>query len=84
MGFERPQIKHYVSPKHSNLDFQYTAKPFSFKVVRKNDKTTIFDTTNMPLVFEDQYLELSTKVPEDANIYGIGEVTAPFRRTHVR
>ncbi|KAF1796868.1 glycoside hydrolase family 31 protein [Mucor lusitanicus] len=81
LGFERPQIKHYVSPKNSNLDFQYTAKPFSFKVVRKSDKTTIFDTSNLPLVFEDQYLELSTKVPKDANIYGFGEVTAPFLRS---
>ncbi|KAG1085424.1 hypothetical protein G6F42_021405 [Rhizopus arrhizus] len=81
LGFERPQIKHYASSKDRNLDFQYTAKPFNFKIVRKNDKTTIFDTSNLPFVFEDQYLELSTSVPKDANIYGFGEVTAPFKRT---
>jgi alpha-glucosidase len=84
LGFERPQIKHYASSKNRNLDFQYTAKPFSFKVVRKSDKVAIFDTSNLPLVFEDQYLELSTKLPKDANIYGLGEVTAPFKRTNVR
>lgn len=83
LGFERPQIKHYASSKDRNLDFQYTAKPFNFKIVRKNDKTTIFDTSNLPFVFEDQYLELSTSVPKDANIYGFGEVTAPFKRTTV-
>ncbi|KAG2214664.1 hypothetical protein INT46_005681 [Mucor plumbeus] len=82
LGFERPQIKHYASSKNRNLDFQYTAKPFSFKVVRKSDKVAIFDTSNLPLVFEDQYLELSTKLPNDANIYGLGEVTAPFKRTN--
>lgn len=83
MGFERPKISHYSSRDKANYDFQYTAKPFSFKVIRKSDKTAIFDTSKMPLVFEDQYLELSTNVPKDANIYGFGEVTAPFKRSTV-
>ena len=83
LGFERPKIKSYASKNSANYDFQYTARPFSFKVIRKSDKAAIFDTTNMPLVFEDQYLELSTAVPTDANIYGIGEVTAPFKRSEV-
>jgi alpha-glucosidase (family GH31 glycosyl hydrolase) len=82
LGFKRPKISSYASHKR-NYDFKYTAKPFSFKVVRKSDKETIFDTSNLPFVFEDQYLELSTHVPKDANIYGFGEVTAPFRRTTV-
>ncbi|KAG2204032.1 hypothetical protein INT47_007026 [Mucor saturninus] len=81
LGFERPKISHYSSSKKANYDFQYTAKPFSFKVVRKADKVAVFDTAKLPLVFEDQYLEISTHVPKDANIYGFGEVTAPFRRT---
>lgn len=83
MGFERPKISSYSSRDKANYDFQFTAKPFSFKVVRKSDKVAIFDTSNMPLVFEDQYLELSTNVPKDANIYGFGEVTAPFKRSTV-
>jgi alpha-glucosidase len=81
LGMERPKIKH--AAENPYYDFKYTAKPFGFKVIRKSDRATIFDTTNLPLVFEDQYLEISTAIPKDANIYGLGEVTAPFRRTTV-
>lgn len=83
LGVERPKLTSFAT-HNANYDFQYTARPFSFKVIRKSDKEAIFDTTNMPLVFEDQYLELSTAIPNDANIYGFGEVTAPFKRTQVR
>ena len=31
------------------------------------------------LVFEDQYLEMSTQLSTDANIYGLGERVRPFR-----
>ena len=34
-----------------------------------------------PLVFENQYLQISSALPEDANIYGLGEyVSGSFRR----
>jgi alpha-glucosidase len=80
LGFERPKISHAAS--HLNYDFHYTEKPFSFKVVRKSDKEVLFDTTGQPLVFEDQYLELTTKVPDNANIYGFGELTGAYRRNN--
>ncbi|KAJ1026727.1 hypothetical protein NDA16_002325 [Ustilago loliicola] len=42
------------------------------------------NSTAMPkheIVFENQYLQLSSALPEDANIYGLGEyVTGSFRR----
>lgn len=42
------------------------------------------NSTAMPkheLIFENQYLQLSSALPEDANIYGLGEyVTSSFRR----
>jgi alpha-glucosidase len=76
----RPNVKNAAS--HPNYSFQYTEKPFSFKVVRKSDKEVLFDTTGQPLVFEDQYLELTTKVPYNANLYGFGELTGAYRRNN--
>lgn len=44
------------------------------------DKRTALD--GFPLVFEDRYLQLTTALPYDTNIYGLGEVVASsgFRR----
>lgn len=67
----------------SELIFSYTTDPFGFAVRRKSTGETLFNTTadasdkygNM--VFKDQYLEISTKLPEDASLYGLGENTQP-------
>lgn len=44
------------------------------------DNSTAFD--GFPLVFEDQYLQLTSALPHGANVYGLGEVLASsgFRR----
>jgi alpha-D-xyloside xylohydrolase len=67
----------------SELVFSYTSDPFSFKVKRKSNGDTLFDTNSndsdpfSPLVFKDQYLEISTKLPKNASLYGLGENTQP-------
>ncbi|KAG2219357.1 hypothetical protein INT45_011265 [Circinella minor] len=81
-GMERPKLR--KPAKKTNYDFSYTENPFGFKVTRKHDKEVLFDTNDYPLVFEDQYLELSSAVPDDANLYGVGETTAPFRRNNLK
>ncbi|KAL6186595.1 hypothetical protein ACLB2K_042715 [Fragaria x ananassa] len=67
----------------SELIFSYTADPFGFVVKRKMDKQVLFKTSSDSsgpygeMVFKDQYLEISTKLPKDASLYGLGENSQP-------
>lgn len=67
----------------SELIFSYTADPFGFAVKRKSDKQVLFNSSSDSsdpygeLVFKDQYLEISTKLPKDASLYGLGENSQP-------
>ncbi|KAF3947168.1 hypothetical protein CMV_026665 [Castanea mollissima] len=67
----------------SELIFSYTADPFGFAVKRKSNGQTLFNSSSDEsdpfgsLVFKDQYLEISTKLPNDASLYGLGENTQP-------
>ncbi|KAH9911567.1 glycosyl hydrolases family 31-domain-containing protein [Epithele typhae] len=45
-----------------------------------NDTRTALD--GFPLVFEDQYLQITSALPLNANIYGLGEVLASFGFRH--
>ncbi|KAL0424760.1 UNVERIFIED_CONTAM: Alpha-xylosidase 1 [Sesamum radiatum] len=57
----------------NELIFAYKSDPFSFSVKRKSNGETLFDTSSedsdpySDLVFKDQYLEISTKLPKDAS-----------------
>ncbi|KAH0938178.1 hypothetical protein HID58_005639 [Brassica napus] len=63
----------------SELTFSYTTDPFSFAVKRRSNGQTLFNTSSSPnsgfgeMVFKDQYLEISTSLPKDASLYGLGE-----------
>ena len=67
----------------SELIFSYTTDPFGFAVRRKSNGQTLFNSSSDKsdpfgnLVFKDQYLEISTKLPKDASLYGLGENTQP-------
>jgi alpha-glucosidase (family GH31 glycosyl hydrolase) len=61
--------------KDSNLSFTYTKNPFTFTVTRKSDGYVLFDTSKLPLVLKDQYLQVATAVTEDISVYGFGEST---------
>ncbi|PGH02775.1 hypothetical protein AJ79_07540 [Helicocarpus griseus UAMH5409] len=63
----------------SVLKFSYEEEPFSFSVSRVDNGEVLFDTKGTNLVFQSQYLNLRTSLPEDPNLYGLGEHTNPFR-----
>jgi len=65
--------------KGSALEFQMVENPFSFSVVRADNKEVIFNTAGAPLIFESQYLRLRTSLPDNPSLYGLGEDTDPFR-----
>ncbi|XP_040378675.1 alpha-xylosidase 1 [Oryza brachyantha] len=59
------------------LAFTYGRDPFWFAVHRKSSRETLFNTSYGALVFKDQYIEVSTALPRDAALYGLGENTQP-------
>ncbi|KAK6931489.1 Glycoside hydrolase family 31 [Dillenia turbinata] len=67
----------------SELIFSYKSDPFGFSIKRKSNGQTIFNSSpdeSDPygnLVYKDQYIEISTKLPSDASLYGLGENTQP-------
>lgn len=63
----------------SKLVFGYTTDPIVVK--RKSDDQVLSNSSSDrsdpfgAMVFKHQYLEISTKLPKDASLYGIGEST---------
>uniref|UniRef100_A0A8B7TU07 alpha-glucosidase n=1 Tax=Castor canadensis TaxID=51338 RepID=A0A8B7TU07_CASCN len=53
-------------------DVEVAEKPFSIKVTRKSNNKVLFDTSIGPLVYSNQYLQISTKLPSEY-MYGLGE-----------
>ena len=64
-----------INGNSSQLVFSYSNEPsFSFRVTRRDTQEVLFDTSEAgPLVFEDQYVRIGTSLPENANLYGLGE-----------
>ncbi|KKK21334.1 putative alpha-glucosidase [Aspergillus rambellii] len=67
----------YGYPRHSVLKFSYVEEPFSFTVSRGDE--VLFDTSASNLIFQSQYLNLRTWLPDDPYLYGLGEHTDSFR-----
>ncbi|KAF5349670.1 hypothetical protein D9756_008864 [Leucocoprinus leucothites] len=76
--FPRPDSRAIVSPHSAAIQFNYTASPFSFSILRTSTHEVLFSTASHPVIFEPQYLRLKTNLPDNANIYGLGEHTNPF------
>ncbi|XP_031490268.1 alpha-xylosidase 1-like [Nymphaea colorata] len=67
----------------NELIFGFNADPFGFYVRRRSNGETLFNSTADKrshygqMVFKDQYLEISTSLPENSALYGLGENTQP-------
>lgn len=76
--FPRPQSSGNTSAEDANIQFSYTESPFSFAIARP-DGETLFNTSGSPFVFESQYLNLRTSLPDSPSLYGLGEHSDPFK-----
>ncbi|KAH9313137.1 hypothetical protein KI387_028172, partial [Taxus chinensis] len=62
------------------LQLSYTANPFGFSIKRISSGDVLFNTTDEGpnnLVFKDQFIQISTSIPQDASLYGLGESSRP-------
>ena len=75
----RPSAREDLSVSDALIRFNYTAAPFSFSIFRAETQEILFSTASHPLIFEPQYLRVKTNLPTNANVYGLGEHTDPFR-----
>ena len=58
----------------SDLSLVWSNEPtFSFTVFRVSTGDTLFSTEGTKLVFEDQFIEFASSLPENYNLYGLGE-----------
>lgn len=65
----------------SEFRFQYQNRPedsvFSFQIIRKSTGAVLFDTSMGSFVYNDQFLQIATKLPTGSNVYGFGENNHP-------
>ncbi|KAI4677243.1 uncharacterized protein J4E88_007051 [Alternaria novae-zelandiae] len=76
--FPRPKLERRGDANLA-LKFGLKTSPFSFDVTRRDNGEVLFDIGTVPLVFEKQYVRLRTKLPDNPNLYGLGEHSDAFR-----
>lgn len=63
-----------MSSLTSDLSFVWSNDPtFSFTIYRKSTGDTLFSTSGTKLVYENQFIEFASALPDDYNLYGLGE-----------
>ena len=64
----------------NDLSFVWSNRPsFSFSVIRSSTGDTLFSTAGSVIVFENQFIEFSSTLPENYNLYGLGETIHGFK-----
>ncbi|KAH6847769.1 glycosyl hydrolases family 31-domain-containing protein [Chaetomium sp. MPI-CAGE-AT-0009] len=82
------QVQEHVLPRpktqnatasEATLKFSFTQDPFTFNITRASNREVLFDTSDSPLNFESQYIRVRTRLPQNPNLYGLGEHSDDFR-----
>jgi alpha-glucosidase len=69
-----------TSSNRSRMSVSWSNDPtFSFTVARMDTGDTLFSTKGTRLVYQDQFIEFVSSLPENYNLYGLGEVIHGFR-----
>lgn len=75
----KPKAETDEMPK-TDLAFSWSNDPtFSFTVTRKSTGDVLFTTEGSQLVYEDQFIEFKSALPDNYNLYGLGETIHSFR-----
>ena len=63
-----------------DLEFSWDNDPtFSFTVTRRSTGDVLFSTKGTKIVYENQFIEFVSPLPENYNLYGLGEVIHGLR-----
>lgn len=64
----------------NDLQFVWSNDPtFSFSVYRISNGDNLFSTVGTKLIFENQFVEFASSLPENYNLYGLGETIHGLR-----
>ncbi|KAI9822852.1 MAG: hypothetical protein M1826_000380 [Phylliscum demangeonii] len=68
------------SGRSCELNLSWTNDPtFGFTIARRASGHVLFSTAGKKLVFEEQFLEFGSDLPDNYNLYGLGETIREFR-----
>jgi alpha-glucosidase len=69
-----------ITSINNDLGFAWSNDPtFGFTIIRQSTGDVLFDTTGSKLVYENQFIEFVTTLPDGYNLYGMGEVIHGLR-----
>lgn len=70
----RPTLETDSDPGKNDFEFSWSNDPsFSFTVTRKSTGDVVFSSEGSVIVYENQFIEFVSSLPEDYNLYGLGE-----------
>lgn len=75
-----PSAEEGCTQANSDLEFEWSNEPsFQFKVTRKTSGEVLFNTYGSRIIYQDQFLEMTTAMVPDYNIYGLAAYIHSFR-----